>query len=164
MGKFFLIAAPVIVFGVWAMQRNNISLGDVIPSSNSLPRGVRNNNPLNIRVGNDWQGEALVSRDDAFETFKNAEYGFRAGAKILRSYNRQGISTISGIISRFAPTNENNTQHYINSVCGWTGFSSNQTIDVYNQEQVATLLHAMSIMEVGRYYDIETARAGVAMA
>ncbi|WP_087019049.1 virion protein [Thaumasiovibrio subtropicus] len=146
------------------MKRNDVPLGSVLPSNSSLPRGVRNNNPLNIRVGNDWQGEAAISRDNAFETFKSAEYGFRAATKVLRSYNRQGISTVAGIISRWAPSNENNTEHYINSVCGWTGFSRGQVIDVYNKEQVAKLLHAMSIMEVGRYYDMDTARAGVAMA
>jgi hypothetical protein len=33
------------------------------------PRGIRNNNPLNIRIGNDWQGERKPNTDGAFEQF-----------------------------------------------------------------------------------------------
>ena len=33
----------------------------------SQARGIRNNNPLNIRVGNDWQGERKPNTDGAFE-------------------------------------------------------------------------------------------------
>ena len=32
-----------------------------------VPRGIRNNNPLNIRKGNNWQGERHPQTDPAFE-------------------------------------------------------------------------------------------------
>ena len=134
----------------------------------TLPRGVRNNNPLNIRESEgdttQWQGERLFDSDAEFEEFKNPAYGFRAGARILRSYNRQGINTLSGIIARFAPSEENDTDHYVRTISKWTNIPSSVPINVADNEQLAVVLHAMSRMEVGNYYSLEMARKGVAMA
>lgn len=134
----------------------------------TLPRGVRNNNPLNIRESkNDhtvWEGEAQIDKDKAFEEFKSPEYGFRAGARILKSYNRQGYKTLSQVINRFAPPHENNTQLYVEQVSKWTGIKPNQVINVNDKDQLASLLHAMSRKEVGNYYGLKMARAGVELA
>ena len=134
----------------------------------SLPRGVRNNNPLNIRESEgdttQWQGERLLNSDSAFEEFTNPVYGFRAGARILRSYNRQGINTLSGIIARFAPSHENDTDHYVKMVSKWTGIPATLPINTSDNVTLAKVLHAMSRMEVGNYYTLKTARAGVDIA
>ena len=50
------------------------------------PRGIRNNNPLNIRKGNTWKGEKSVLTDNAFEEFEYMTYGLRAGFIILMKY------------------------------------------------------------------------------
>ena len=42
----------------------------------STPRGIRNNNPLNIRVGNNWQGERKPNTDGAFEQFTTMQYAY----------------------------------------------------------------------------------------
>ena len=40
------------------------------------PRGLRNNNPLNIRISKDnFIGELVPSGDKAFKQFKSIEYG-----------------------------------------------------------------------------------------
>lgn len=89
------------------------------------PRGMRNNNPFNLRISkSDWQGKVPVSRntDKAFEQFVSMEYGIRAGMKLLRNYIQvHGIDTIREIISRFAPSNENDTISYIRAVEKRTG-------------------------------------------
>ena len=41
----------------------------------TIPRGIRNNNPGNIRHGNDWQGISKEQPDPAFCTFVSPEYG-----------------------------------------------------------------------------------------
>ena len=46
----------------------------------TIPRGIRNNNPLNIRIGNQWLGERANPNDPAFEQFVAMEYGIRAGS------------------------------------------------------------------------------------
>lgn len=81
------------------------------------PRGLRNNNPGNIRVGDNWQG--LTGEDNAgFCTFAEPEFGIRALAKVLMSYQtKHGLRTLRGMISRWAPENENDTDAYIDSVC-----------------------------------------------
>ena len=53
-----------------------------------LPRGIRNNNPLNIRRGKDqWKGMAEAQNDRAFVQFKSLDYGWRAAFYLLtRTY------------------------------------------------------------------------------
>jgi len=131
----------------------------------TLPRGVRNNNPLNIRdSGNDWEGKTGLNLDKQFEEFKSPVYGFRAGARILRSYYRQGYKTLAQMIYRFAPANENNTELYVKQVSQWSGIAVNQEVNVDNNDQLASLLYAMSKKEVGNYYGLKMAQEGVAMA
>jgi hypothetical protein len=131
----------------------------------SLPRGVRNNNPLNIRdSNNNWQGKSLLNRDKQFEEFQNPVYGFRAGARILRSYYKQGYKTLSQMIYRFAPSGENDTALYVEQVSQWTNISPEQEVNVYDNDLLANLLYAMSQKEVGSYYSLKMAQEGVAMA
>ena len=88
----------------------------------SKPRGIRNNNPLNIRIGNNWQGETSADGDGEFEQFNSPEMGIRAAARLLKNYRDiHGLKTIEEIISRWAPVSENNTAAYIASVEQKTG-------------------------------------------
>lgn len=93
--------------------------------STSGKRGIRNNNPGNIRItGDNWQGLLPQQNDPSFFQFTHAKYGIRAMAKILSNYQAQGVGTIAQIISRWAPATENNTQSYINHVSQLTGWPS----------------------------------------
>ena len=85
----------------------------------TLPRGLRNNNPGNLRRSNDnWQGLAPEQTDPQFFQFTAPEWGYRALIKTLQTYRRKhGLQTIAELISRWAPANENNTSAYIRSVC-----------------------------------------------
>jgi len=81
------------------------------------PRGIRNNNAGNIRHGAKWQGLAAEQTDSAFCTFTDPVYGIRAMGKILLNYqSRYGINTVRGIIDRWAPPVENDTEAYIEHV------------------------------------------------
>ena len=74
-----------------------------------IPRGLRNNNPLNIRHNKDvFQGE-VKGTDKAFKTFSTMPYGYRAAFVTLATYNSRGWNTIEKIISRWAPPCENDT-------------------------------------------------------
>ena len=71
-------------------------------------RGIRNCNPLNIRIGNDWVGERQENTDGVFEQFTDMRFGIRAAFIILRNYiTKYRIKTIQGIIQRWAPEVEN---------------------------------------------------------
>lgn len=115
-------------------------------------RGIRNNNPGNVRWGDEWKGLVPETQrtDKSFCQFKSAEYGIRAMIIILRNYQRKhGLSTISGIINRWAPTNENDTQSYINSVAKATGVDPDQRIDTSDSRIMMKLLQAIIQHENG---------------
>ena len=77
-------------------------------------RGIRNNNPGNLRRSDGWQGLAPVQDDPDFCTFSEMHWGCRALLNTLRTYvEKRGCSTIRQIISRWAPPTENNTSSYV---------------------------------------------------
>ena len=54
-----------------------------------MTRGLRNNNPLNIRRNNTkWQGLSATQTDKSFFQFKTMAYGYRAAFKTLQTYIR----------------------------------------------------------------------------
>ncbi|NHB92958.1 structural protein [Photorhabdus cinerea] len=117
-----------------------------------MSRGIRNNNPGNIRWGDYWQGLVPGSQrtDKSFCQFASPEYGIRAIIKILQNYHKKyGINTVSGIISRYAPPNENNTEGYVNRVCKDTGVTCDQAINVFDRAFMAKLIKAIITVENG---------------
>ncbi|EDR7911251.1 structural protein [Salmonella enterica] len=132
------------------------------------PRGIRNNNPGNIRWGDDWKG--LVPKDQrtdkSFCQFTTPEYGIRAMIIILRNYKRKyGLNTVSSFIKRWAPPNENNTQAYINSVAQATGVTPDQRIDTSDSRFMIKLLQAIIKHENGNQpYSFDTFDRAVELA
>lgn len=119
---------------------------------NKKPRGIRNNNPGNIRWGDEWKGLVPKSQrtDKLFCQFISPEYGIRAIIIILRNYqSKYGLRTITGIIKRWAPPNENNTQAYISSVAQATSTGANQPIDLTDSRKLFQLLQAIIQHENG---------------
>lgn len=117
----------------------------------STPRGIRNNNPLNIRRnGTNWQGLAPVQTDKSFFQFRSMAYGYRAAIKIIQTYyTKYGLKTIRRIIHRWAPPSENNTERYIQVVSQRSGISPDAEISLYDQTQMIAIVSAMSYMENG---------------
>jgi hypothetical protein len=96
------------------------------------PRGIRNNNPSNLRWGVDWLGlrEAPERTDPDFCQFVDAWAGIRALALNLLAYQRShGLNTVAEIIHRWAPATENNTHSYIKDVCDYIGHGPDETLD-----------------------------------
>lgn len=115
-----------------------------------LPRGIRNCNPLNIRIGNKWKGEVASPTDKEFEQFSCMHYGLRAGFVLLRRYiERYHLDTVTEIISRWAPATENNTQAYINRVCERMGISALEKISFSDRKTMVSLVDAMILNECG---------------
>lgn len=126
-------------------------------------RGIRNNNPGNIRVSKD-QWEGMTGDDGAFVTFDSPESGVRALGKNLLSYGRQGYDSIEKIINRWAPPNENDTKAYIDSVVAATGIPATQSLDLSDPDTLSSLAQAISFHETGSRYDHEVYQQGVARA
>lgn len=132
----------------------NSDMDNVYLDIENLPRGYRNNNPLNIRYSkyNDWEGQILPNTDGTFAQFQTMAWGYRAALVLLRIYiNTYGADTVEKIITRWAPASDgNNTPGYINNICKITGFSPATIISPQNKNQMTSLLYAMSICENGR--------------
>lgn len=122
-----------------------------------IPRGIRNCNPLNIRVGNIWLGEVPNPTDNEFEQFVSMFYGLRAGFILLRRYiRRYHLTTVPDIISRWAPGSENNTVKYIDTVCQLSGIAPDAQLDYGDEETLVNLVDAMILVECGQHVDRAT--------
>lgn len=116
-----------------------------------VPRGIRNCNPLNIRIGNTWMGERNNPDDNEFEQFVSMEYGIRAAFVILRRYiRRYQLNTVELIISQWAPSNENNTKAYIDRVCQSMKIDPNTPIQFEDKKTMCSLVAAMAKVENGQ--------------
>lgn len=117
-----------------------------------LPRGLRINNPCNIRQSNaNWLGEVLPSSDLAFVQFDTPENGIRAGARILLNYQRiDGLSTLRQFISRWAPPSDNDTSTYLTNVCNALGADPDVPYDVTDGDRLAALVCAVIKQEQGQ--------------
>lgn len=118
----------------------------------SAPRGIRNNNPGNIRRSADpWQGLAKDQNDDAFFQFAEPKWGIRALARVLISYqDRHGLRTVRAIISRWAPPVENKTSSYIDHVAHRLGVGADDPLDVHDYRVLRGLVEAIIAHENGQ--------------
>ena len=125
-----------------------------------IPRGLRNNNPLNIRHSADsFQGE-IKGEDKAFKTFISMPYGYRAAFVTLATYLSRGLNTIEKIVNRWAPPNENNTEKYIVNVERWSGVLRHKELTTADGADYILIVAAMSFIENGINANISEVRAG----
>ena len=83
-----------------------------------LPRGIRNKNPGNIKLGTNRDGLAAEQTDPTFCIFDEAVMGIRALHRILLTYRfTHKKATIDEIIYRWAPPSENCTDLFVDFVC-----------------------------------------------
>lgn len=116
-----------------------------------ISRGLRNNNPGNIRRSKTrYEGEVRPSRDREFKEFSSMAYGYRAMFVLLHSYNlRYGLNTIRSMLTRYAPPTENFTEGYIRFVARRTGIEADTPIDTRNERDMIAMVRAMSEIENG---------------
>ena len=116
-----------------------------------VPRGIRNNNPLNIRrTFQNWKGKRANYTDEVFEEFESLTWGLRAGFKLLHTYMTvYKLRTVKSIISRWAPSNENDTERYITYVSRAMCVLPNQIIYFSDRNKMVELVRAMCTMECG---------------
>lgn len=124
-----------------------------------MTRGIRNNNPLNIRYSesNGWRGRRVAAdgqpcgkRDQDFEEFISMDYGFLAALNLIGNtyMHRYHLNTPSAIIARWAPATENNTDGYIKTVCRLTGLGGEEVISNHDTK-LRELVWAMAQVECG---------------
>lgn len=92
-----IIALIVILFGGYFISKK-------------MTRGMRNNNPFNLRTSNSkWIGKVGVD-DKGFVIFDSLTHGVRAGViNLTNGYFKKGLS-IKQIIAKYAPAEDNNDE------------------------------------------------------
>jgi hypothetical protein len=133
------------------------------PTSGSGPMGPTSNNPGNIRTsdGNAWQGKT-TRQGEAFESFDTPESGVRAMSVLLGNYAKQGVNTLGGIVSRWAPPNESQTSALVANAAKRTGLDPNQPLDLSDPAVRAKVVQALIVQEQGKMpYGQDVVQAGV---
>ena len=142
-----------------------------------MKRGIRNNNPLNIRRSSThWQGARKEQTDKSFVQFESMAYGYRAAWKILQTYYERFCMegkayTVRNIISRWAPPTENDTESYIKSVLSMASIGGKEKLlppsNVLSFGKLSKMMSAMTVIECGTVYhkvDMEAIAQGYKLA
>jgi hypothetical protein len=116
-----------------------------------LPRGIRLNNPLNIRhSASSWVGQSTMQDDPAFVRFDRPQDGLRAGMKILLNYQiKYGLHTVGEMIARWAPPSENPTASYKDAVAQRMGVDPDEVVSLHDRALLMQMTQAMSLQENG---------------
>lgn len=141
------------------------------------PRGIRNNNPLNIRrTKTVWQGMKPQVKDQSFVEFVSMAYGYRAAWRTLFTYfykhfGKNKAVTVADIIHRWAPPVENDTGAYITTVLKLTGIGGREHLlpprNPRGAWKLASILAAMTVVENGirpEEVDTKAIRQGYTLA
>lgn len=116
------------------------------------PRGIRNNNPGNIRLSSArWRGQKAQQMDNAFVEFETPLMGLRALMVLLLTYYRKfNLDSVGSILRRYAPPHENATDHYIESVAKRLGVEREQGLKMEDAKVLAAFASAIVRHENGR--------------
>lgn len=132
-------------------------------NSTQLARGLRNNNPLNIRKSsNNWLGKVAQNTDGCFEQFTTIEYGLRAAFLNIRTVVRRRqaqnmTTTVALLVRTWAPANDgNNEDAYCHTIYKKSGIASSAKVDIANKDFMCRLVQAMCWVEVGCQIPLQT--------
>ena len=139
--------------GSWEKIKNAFSSGDITPVD-STPADVkakgrtiadRFNNPGNLRAAPGY--ETSNTKSGNFAVFPTLDEGVLAATKQLQIYGQRGTNTVRDIVSKWAPSNENNTEEYIRHVVRSTKFNENEKLNLNDPYVLAKLISAMASKE-----------------
>ncbi len=136
-----------------------------VPGDPSLPRGLRNNNPLNLSFHNAQLANNPGLRSDGrFGIYPTMEAGIAQSVRQMQLHGSRGDNTLARLVSRWAPPNENDTAGYIARVSRETGLGPNDTLDLTNSDVLRRLVGSMTAVENGRRLAPDVIERGVGMA
>jgi hypothetical protein len=119
-------------------------------STNTGIRGIRNNNPGNIKINsaNKWTGKVGSNTDGVFEQFTDMKYGIRASLKLLHTYINSGRSTLQKIGDSWSDKDPNYVAFLVNSV----GIGKDTAILIDDQATIKKIAQAIFDMETSRKF------------
>ena len=137
----------------WEMDWGPAPAAPAAPPASRQPRGLRNNNPLNLEATVNWTG--MQGNDGRFAVFPDMEQGVAAADRNLQAYHQKhGINTVAGVINRWAPPNENDTGAYVATVADRLGVDPNEPLDMADPQVRRAMLDVMADVENGTDVDL----------
>jgi len=130
-------------------------------SITGLDRGIRNNNPGNIAIGDNWQG--MVGNDGTFIIFADMSWGVRAIAISLTNMIGKGYNTIATLIPQWSATDQ---AAYVANVAAATTIDPNEQLGT-DADTIQSLIQAIVAQENGTqasYVTADDIAAGMALA
>lgn len=136
--------------------------------NSGLPRGLRDNNPGNIRPNPKYKWFGEIGQEHGYSIFIDVEHGLRAMAKDLKSKIKRGLNTIESYVKIYAPPEDgNNTEGYIQRIVTSTGIARNAILTP-DAATLFKLVKAHVAVEIGDHYSgyitDQMITEGVAMA
>ncbi|SHJ69209.1 hypothetical protein SAMN02745194_03137 [Roseomonas rosea] len=146
--------------------QDDLPAGDVTGREGGAPRGIRNNNPLNLSYVPGQQGlDASRPHDGRFGRYATMEAGIAASVRQMQIHaQRRGADTLGKMITLWAPPQDrNDTAGYIQRVAAETGLDPNARMDWQDAGALRRVVGAMARMENGRGVDAGQIERGVAL-
>ncbi len=131
----------------------------------TMPRGIRNHNPMNLRYYESIQWDGQIGQDaSGYARFETVEMGIRAGVKnLVNGYFGRGLNTPREIITRYAPSHENPTDSYITFIANEMGIQPDDQIQL-TRNSMMRLTAAIIRFENGvQPYEMSTIERGVTL-
>lgn len=142
------------------VAKNNIGADLNIGGANAKVRSFRNNNFGNLNFV-DQEGASLESTPGSgkarFAKFNTPEEGFRALANQLTSYSEgtskaagyKKLNSIEDIIKLYAPSSENNTSQYVDSLSKKMGVKPGEQLNLKDPKMMTQLMRGIATIEGG---------------
>ncbi len=114
-------------------------------------RGIRNANPLNIRLSPiRWVGQ-VDGADGEFVMFRHLSLGYRAALRVLHTYwHTHRLRTLREILHRWAPPADgNHTDAYVAAVSTWAEWGADAPLPAPEEDRARwqSILLAMTAIE-----------------
>lgn len=134
----------------------------------AMPRGLRNNNPFNLRPLRDvtWRGQVGIDEGN-YLTFDTLASGIRAGMINLRNQQRlHQLDSVRAIITKYAPAaDRNDTDAYIAAVARELGLTPDASINLMGStDALAAFGGAVIFHENGQRVSDEVLHVGALQA
>jgi hypothetical protein len=118
------------------------------------PINVRNSNPLNVRPGQPYEGLGTPSQQGGFCNFSTPVWGFRAVFRNFITKHDRGVRSVRALVSEWAPPTDNNdTEAYIASVCKSADLKPDDVIELKSWPVASAVCYAMTQVETGAPFE-----------
>lgn len=120
--------------------------GGISASGAELPRGIRNNNPGNIKFARQYGAVLEDGPDASHAKFPTMAAGIGALDRQIQLYIKRGKNTIDSIFNIYSRKNKESYKDHMSKVMG---IGRNDTISFDNKDQILKMIKGIISMENG---------------